>query len=63
MLGNTVNKYSPYFEEMGLKHVKEQKQGTVDVYKYAGNDKLTVVVDYTSTSRSQGGKASDVYFI
>lgn len=62
MLGNTVNKYSPYFEEMGLKHVKEQKQGTVDVYKYAGNDKLTVIVDYTSTSKSQGGKASDVYF-
>lgn len=62
MLGNTVNRYSPYFEEMGLTHVKEQKQGTVDVYNYAGNDKLVVVVDYTSTSRSQGGKASDVYF-
>lgn len=45
MLGNTVNKYSPYFEEMGLKNVKEQEQGTIDVYKY-GNSKLKVAVEY-----------------
>ena len=45
MLGNTVNKYSPYFDEMGLKNVKEQEQGTIDVYKY-GNSKLKVAVEY-----------------
>ena len=27
MLGNTVNKYCPYFEEMGLRHIKNMKQG------------------------------------
>lgn len=61
MLGNTVNKYCPYFEEMGLKHVKEQKPGTVDVYHYGQTD-LTVVAEYTGTAAKNGGKASDVYF-
>lgn len=61
MLGNTVNKYCPYFTEMGLKHIKDQKPGTVDVYHYGDTD-LTVVVEYTGTSIKHGGKASDVYF-
>lgn len=61
MLGNTVNKYCPYFGEMGLTHVKEQKQGTVDVYRYSDTN-LEVVVEYCSSSSKHGGKASDVYF-
>ena len=61
MLGNTVNKYCPYFEEMGLIHVKEQKQGTVDVYRYSDSG-LEVVVEYCPSSSNQGGKESDVYF-
>ena len=61
MLGNTVNKYCPYFAEMGLTHVKEQKQGTVDVYNYADKN-LQVVVEYCDTSSKHGGKASDRYF-
>ena len=61
MLGNTVNKYCPYFAEMGLNHIKDQKPGTVDVYHYGDSD-LTVVAEYTGTSVRQGGKASDVYF-
>ena len=61
MLGNTVNRYSPYFAEMGLKHIKEQKQGTIDVYQYS-HTKLKVVVEYCGTGASQGGKKSDVYF-
>lgn len=59
MLGNTVNRYSPYFGEMGLTHVKDQKQGTIDVYTY-GQSKLQVVVEYCA--KSEMGKASDVYF-
>src|SRR5699024_5441075 len=39
MLGNTVSKYSPYFTEMGLNHVKDMEQGTIDVYRY-GDSKL-----------------------
>ena len=61
MLGNTVNKYCPYFGEMGLTHVAKQKQGTTDVYKY-GESELRVAVSYAESGRKQGGKASDVYF-
>lgn len=61
MLGNTVNKYCPYFEEMGLKHIKDQKPGTIDEYHYGDSD-LTVVCEYTGSSAKRGGKPSDVYF-
>lgn len=58
MLGNTVNKYCPYFKEMGLTHIKDMKQGTIDLYTYGKTD-LTVAVEYTASGK---GKASDVYF-
>lgn len=61
MLGNTVNKYCPYFGEMGLTHIKEQKQGSVDVYRY-GDSGLEVVVEYCESTSKHGGKASDIYF-
>lgn len=61
MLGNTVNKYCPYFGEMGLTHVKDQKPGTVDVYRYSDTE-LEVVCEYTGSSAKKGGKPSDVYF-
>lgn len=59
MLGNTVNKYCPYFKEMGLTHAKTMREGTIDVYKY-GDSKLTVAVERTAPVK--GGKKSDVYF-
>ena len=59
MLGNTVNKYCPYFAEMGLKHITEMKKGDIDLYRY-GESALTVAVEYTPTNKK--GKASDVYF-
>lgn len=61
MLGNTVNKVCPYFTEMGLTHIKDQKPGTVDVYEY-GDSGLKVVCEYTESSAKRGGKDSDVYF-
>lgn len=61
MLGNTVNKYAPYFAEMGLKHISKMQQGTIDVYKY-GDSGLTVAVEYCETSQKFGGKKSDVFF-
>lgn len=60
MLGNTVNYYSPYFKEMGIKHIKEMKQGTIDLYHY-GDSNLTVAVEYCSPI-SKEGKESDSYF-
>lgn len=60
MLGNTVNKYCPYFSEMGLSHIKEQKQGSIDIYRY-GDSELIVAVEYCSNQNKQG-KESDLYF-
>ena len=45
MLANTVNKYCPYFKEMGLKHITEMKQGSIDIYTYGSSD-LRVAVEY-----------------
>lgn len=61
MLANTVNKFCPYFQEMGLTHVKEQKAGSVDVYTYSDTP-LSVVVEYCDPMSKRGGKKSDVYF-
>lgn len=61
MLGNTVNQYCPYFKEMGINHMKEQKQGTVDLYVY-GQTGLKVAVEYCESTKATGGKKSDVYF-
>lgn len=59
MLGNTINKYCPYFNEMGLKHVRNMEQGTIDVYEY-GESELTVAVEYCAPTKR--GKPSDKYF-
>ena len=59
MLGNTVNKYCPYFSEMGLKHIKNMEPGTIDLYQY-GNSGLSVAVEYTAPNKN--GKGSDLYF-
>lgn len=59
MLGNTINKYSIYFNEMGLTNVKNQKIGTIDIYKY-GESGLKVAVEYSDMPAKK--KRSDVYF-
>lgn len=59
MLGNSVNRYSPYFSEMGLTHVKDMQQGDIDIYKI-GDKGLKIAVNYCDKPAS--GKASDVYF-
>lgn len=62
MLGNTVNKFCPYFEEMGLRHVRDMKQGEIDVYrlKHASGKVLRVAVEYCKPFEK--GKKSDFYF-
>ena len=59
LLGNTVNKSCPYFTEMGLKHIGNMKQGSIDVYTY-GESKLKVAVEYAANLNES--KPSDVYF-
>lgn len=59
MLGNTVNKYCPYFTEMGLKQIPYMEQGTIDIYRF-GEHGAVVAVEYTATIVKQ--KASNKYF-
>lgn len=59
MLGNTVNKYCPYFAEMGLTHIDKMKQGTIDVYTY-GTSELTVAVEYCESLKES--KENNYYF-
>lgn len=61
MLGNTVNKSSCYFREMGLKNVDKLKPGDIDVYEY-GESGLRVAIEYCGENAKNGGKESDVYF-
>lgn len=59
MAGNTINKYAPYYSEMGLTNVKTMKAGTSDVYTY-GDSGLKVVVDFSDFPSKE--KKSNVYF-
>lgn len=60
MLGNTVNKYCPYFAEMGLGHIESMEAGKIDVYSY-GDSKLKVAVERTK-NHNIGGRKSEIYF-
>lgn len=60
MLGNTVNKYCPYFKEMGLSHVSEMEPGKIDVYSY-GESKLKVAVERCASIMGEA-KKSNSYF-
>lgn len=59
MLGNTISKFCPYFNEMGLTNILKMKQGTIDIYTYGDSD-LKVAVEYVAPTK--GGKKSDKYF-
>lgn len=63
MCGNTVNKYNPYFKEMGLDNVLKMNIGDLDIYQFAAyKDKvLSISVEYADNPRKEG-KPSDVYF-
>ena len=60
MMANTVSKESPYFKEMGLKHIDTMKQGTVSVYNY-GDSELKVAIEYCENYK-RNRKKSDKYF-
>lgn len=61
MCGNTLSGYCPYFAEMGLKHIRQMKQGDIDLYKMGEEGRMKIVV-YMTDSISKKGKPSDIYF-
>lgn len=60
MLGNTVNKFSPYTREMGLYRLDKQEQGTIDIYEY-GESGLRVALEYCGEFDTKA-KKSNKYF-
>ena len=66
MIGNTINRLCPYFTEWGLTHVKEQAQGTIDIYTHSTNQideegqpiEIVIAVEYCANS----GKNSQMFF-
>ena len=59
MLGNTVNKYCPYFTELGI-NIENLKQGNVDLYHY-GSSELLLAIEYCNDGIKQK-KESNKYF-
>lgn len=59
MLGNTVNKYCPYFEELGIANITTMKQGSIDVYSYGDSD-LKLAIEYCDNLNKK--KQSNKYF-
>lgn len=59
MCGNTINKFCPYFNEMGLSNIKKQQKGTIDLYTY-GDSGLKVAVEYSDFPSKK--KESNKYF-
>lgn len=49
MLGNTVNKFCPYFADMGLHDISDMDPGTIDLYT-VGRSKLKIAVEYCATA-------------
>ena len=60
MLANSVNKYCPYFTEMGLTEVDKMEQGEIRVYTYENSD-LKVAVEYCSTVEATQKTASKYF--
>lgn len=51
MIANTVSKYCPYFREMGLNRIKDQQQGTIDLYTM-GKTNTKIAVEYCGESKA-----------
>lgn len=61
MLANTVNKYCPYFKEMGIADVKTQEQGTIAKYRIGDTDKI-IAVEYCKAEEDDQTKTVSEYF-
>ena len=54
LVGNTLSRVCPYFNEWALKDVLRQKQGTIDIYKYNtfDNGTVTIAVEYCQSAET-----------
>lgn len=61
LIGNTVNKYCPYFEEFGIYDLESMKPGDIREYVYNEEHGWKIAVQF-SDAISEEGKPSDKYF-
>ena len=61
MVANTVNKHCPYFKHMGLTNVKDQKQGTIDVY-LLGKKRTKIACEYTRNNDDAASEIAEQYY-
>lgn len=61
LIGNTISRMCPYFDEWELVHIKQQKQGTIDIYNQPTNQideetgeliTIKIAVEYCENSGS-----------
>lgn len=51
LVGNTLSRVSPYFHEWDLRHVLQQRLGTIELYHYhVGDDTIDLAVEYCANS-------------
>ncbi|MBO5810079.1 MAG: phage DNA encapsidation protein [Bacteroidales bacterium] len=60
MLANTVNKYCPYFEEMGLTQVDTMEPGSIQLYRMGAEGQTTIAVEMCASD--EGSKKVEKYF-
>ena len=66
MIGNTISRMCPYFDEWQLVHVKKQAQGTIDIYKQSTNqiddDGKQIVISIAVEYCENSGNNSKMFF-
>lgn len=61
MVANTVNKHCPYFRHMGLTNVKNQEQGTIDIY-LLGKKQTKIACEYTRNNDDAASQVAEEYY-
>lgn len=54
LIGNTLSRVCPYFNEWALEGVLKQKQGTIELYHYkSGTNTITIAVEYCANTNNE----------
>lgn len=59
LCANTINKYNPYFAEMGLYHANAQAEDTIELYSFGD---LRIACEHTESMEKRSKKASNILF-
>lgn len=62
MCSNTINRYCPYYREMGMYNISKQKQGTIDIYLYGEGKEQGSISAYYCEEMPKKLKKSNKFF-